>query len=60
MFIFNSDICCWWNLCHLGLQNRSSGVDVCDANLFLANRRNPNLVGETQSSGCNPNLANET
>ena len=23
-------ICCWWNLCHSGLQNRPTDVDVCD------------------------------
>ena len=30
LFVFNVDICCWWNLCHPGLQNRPTGVDVCD------------------------------
>ena len=30
LFAFNADICCWCNLCHPGLQNRSTGVDVCD------------------------------
>ena len=30
LFVYNADICCWYNLCHLNLQNRSTGVDVCD------------------------------
>ena len=30
LFVFNADICCWCNLCHPGLQNRPTGVDVCD------------------------------
>ena len=28
--VFNADICCWCNLCHLGLQNCATGVDICD------------------------------
>ena len=30
LFVFNADICCWCNLCHPDLQNRLTGVDVCD------------------------------
>ena len=30
LFLFNADVCCWCNLCHLDLQNRLTGVDVCD------------------------------
>ena len=30
LFVFNADLCCWCNLCHLDLQNRLTGVDVCD------------------------------
>ena len=30
LFVFNVDICCWCNLCHLGLKNHPTSVDVCD------------------------------
>ena len=30
LFVFNTDRCCWYNLCHPYLQNRLTGVDVCD------------------------------
>ena len=35
LFVFNADLCCWCNLCHLGLQNRPEEVDVCERKLHL-------------------------
>ena len=35
LFVFNVDIRRWWNLCHSGLQNRPTGVEVSGRRSYI-------------------------